>query len=77
MAEIQRKGYRVEFDVLYYATQTNPAKIDAEIGLKESEFINQYQPILNSQIPHEGNFRQYTRNYHDAREIVEFIISDQ
>ena len=75
MAEVQAKGYRISFDVLYNATATNSAEIDAEIGQKESEYISQYQPILNSQIPNEGNFRQYTRIYHDARDIVEFIIT--
>ena len=76
LAEVQGKGYGITFDVLYNATQANPAAIETEIGQKESEYINLYRPILNSQIPHEGNYRQYTKNYHDARDIVEYILSD-
>lgn len=75
MAEVRDKGYRISFDVLYYATRTNLEDIKKEIGEKESEFINKYLPILNTQIPNEGDFQKYTNVYHDAREIVEYIIS--
>ena len=75
MAEVRDKGYKISFDVLYYAKQTTPDRIRREIGEKESEYINQYLPILNTQIPHEGDFHSFTNAYHDAREIVAFILS--
>ncbi len=75
LAEVKRKGYGVSFDVLYDATRTDLAGIREEIGQKESEYINLYHPILNTQIPHEGNFRKFTNEYHDARDIVQYIIS--
>ena len=75
LAEVRDKGYRISFEVLYYATRTNPEEIREEIGQKESEYINQYLPILNTQIPDEGDYHKFTNVYHNAREIVEFIIS--
>ena len=39
MAEAQRKGYSISFDVLYYATARTPSAIKEEIGEKEGEYI--------------------------------------
>ena len=39
MAEVQRKGYSIDFDVLYYATARTPSAIIEEIGEKEGEYI--------------------------------------
>ena len=39
MAEAQRKGYSIDFDVLYYATARTPLAIIEEIGEKEGEYI--------------------------------------
>jgi hypothetical protein len=39
MAEAQRKGYSINFDVLYYATARTPSAIIEEIGEKEGEYI--------------------------------------
>ena len=39
MAEAQRKGYSISFDVLYYATARTPSAIIEEIGEKEGEYI--------------------------------------
>lgn len=75
LAEVRNKGYRISFEVLYKAQETDPERIEEEIGEKESEYINQYLPILNTQIPHEGNFHSFTNTYHDTREIVEYILS--
>ena len=75
LAEVQGKGYGITFDVLYHATRTNSADIEEEIGQKEGEYINRYHPILNTQIPHEGNYKRYETVHHDAREIVEYILS--
>ena len=48
MAEAQRKGHSIDFDVLYYATAQTPSAIIEEIGDKEGEYIRQYQPVLNT-----------------------------
>lgn len=39
MAEAQRKGHSISFDVLYYATARTPSAIIEEIGEKEGEYI--------------------------------------
>lgn len=39
MAEAQRKGHSIDFDVLYYATARTPSAIIEEIGEKEGEYI--------------------------------------
>lgn len=59
IAELAKKGYRVKFDVLYYAKCTTSSSIQEEIGQKEGEYIRQYRPILNTQIPKEEDWRQY------------------
>ena len=42
LAELQRKGHTVCFDVLYYAQKTKRAEIEEEIGAKEGEFIRKH-----------------------------------
>ena len=39
LSEIQRNGYPIEFDVLYYAKAKGAAAIKEEIGRKEGEYI--------------------------------------
>ena len=39
MAEAQRKGHTINFDVLYYAKEKSRSGIEEEIGQKEGEFI--------------------------------------
>ena len=41
----------MNFDVLYYAKSRSKVDKMVEIGEKEGEFIRQYQPVLNTQIP--------------------------
>ena len=53
LAEAQRKGHPIEFDVLYYAESNRKRDILNEIGEKEGEYIRAYRPILNTQIPKE------------------------
>ena len=48
LAEIQQKGHKIEFDVLYYAQKQEAAEIKEEIGYKEGEYIRQYLPVLNT-----------------------------
>ena len=62
IAEAQRTGHNVKFDVVYYAKEHEKRAIEEEIGQKEGEYIRQYQPPLNHQIPKEDNWRSYETN---------------
>lgn len=73
MAEAQRKGYSISFDVLYYATARTPSTIIEEIGEKEGEYIRQYQPVLNTQIPKAENWHKFDINKLDAAQILDSI----
>lgn len=74
LAEAQRKGYAVHFDVLYYAEATSRYGIIEEIGQKEGELIRQYRPILNTQIPKEENWRQWEVNKVDAAAALALLL---
>lgn len=74
MAEAQRKGYSIDFDVLYYATARTPSAIVEEIGETEGEYIRQYQPVLNTQIPKVENWHKFEINKLDAAQILDSII---
>ena len=74
MAEAQRKGYSISFDVLYYATARTPSAIIEEIGEKEGEYIRQYQPVLNTQIPKEHDWHKWDVNTLDAQAILKHIL---
>ena len=50
MAEKQRRGYPINFNVMYYAKSDDYDSIDEEIGAKEGELIREYMPPLNTQI---------------------------
>ena len=60
IAEKQREGYAVNFDVMYYAMGEDYDTIEEEIGKREGELIREYMPMLNTQIPDENNWRRYT-----------------
>ena len=62
MAEARRRGCDISFDVLYCAERRGRPNQLLEIGEKEGEYIRQYNPILNTQIPKEENWRSYTVN---------------
>ena len=59
LAEAQRKGHTINFDVLYYATQSGYNAVKDEIGTKEGEYIRKYKPALNTQIPKETDYRTF------------------
>ena len=59
LAEAQRKGHTINFDVLYYATQSGYNAVKDEIGTKEGEYIRKYKPALNTQIPKETDYRKF------------------
>lgn len=62
LAEAQRKGHSINFDVVYYAKESGYHAVKEEIGQKEGEYIRKYLPPLNHQIPKEENWRQFTKN---------------
>lgn len=74
IAEAQRKGHKVTFDVLYYAKSKCIANQLAEIGDKEGEYIRRHKPILNTQIPKAEDWKKYDNNEVNAREVLRQII---
>lgn len=70
LSEIQRNGHKIEFDVLYYAQSTSAEAIREEIGSKEGEFIRQYLPVLNTQIPKAEDWHKWNTNMVDAAEVL-------
>ena len=45
-----------------------------EIGEKEGEYIREYKPILNTQIPKAENWETWDINEVDARAILQEIL---
>ncbi len=74
MAEAQRKGHSINFDVLYYAESKRYKDIVAEIGKKEGEYIRDYQPILNTQIPQKDNWKRWDVKQVDAKTVLDSIL---
>ena len=70
LAEIQRNGHPIEFDVLYYAQKKRASAIREEIGSKEGEYIRQFRPVLNTQIPKVEDWRKWDTNTVDAAEVI-------
>ena len=64
----------MNFDVLYYAKSRSKVDKMVEIGEKEGEFIRQYQPILNTQIPKEDDWHQYDTQTIDAKAVLESLL---
>lgn len=73
-AEAQRKGHSINFDVLYHAAETYYPAVKNEIGQKEGEYIRQYKPILNTQIPREDDWRKFDVCAVDAREVLKELL---
>ena len=70
LSEIQRNGHPIEFGVLYYAQANGTAAIHEEIGSKEGEYIRQYRPVLNTQIPKAEDWHKWDTNTVDAAEVL-------
>ena len=56
------EGYRVKFDVMYYSPCLLDEEIDQDIGEEEGKLIRFYLPVLNYQIPKEGNYKSFSIN---------------
>ena len=74
MAEAQRKGHSVDFDVLYYAQSSGYAAIDQEIGKMEGVYIRAYQPSLNTQIPSKEDWHNYEVKKINAQSVLDSIL---
>ena len=74
ISEAERKGHPITFEVLYYAKSRRLAERLAEIGEKEGEYIREYKPILNTQIPKAENWETWDINEVDVREILQKIL---
>ena len=74
MAEAERKGHPITFDVLYYAKSRRYADKLAEIGEKEGEYIRHHKPVLNTQIPKAENWETWDINEVDARAILQMLL---
>ena len=70
LSEIQRNGHTIEFDVLYYAQKKRESAIREEIGNKEGEYIRQFRPVLNTQIPKAEDWRKWDTSTVDAAEVL-------
>ena len=73
-AEAQRKGHSINFDVLCHAAETYYPAVKNEIGQKEGEYIRQYKPVLNTQIPREDDWRKFDVCAVDAREVLKELL---
>ena len=73
LAEARRKGHTINFDVLYYATRIGYNAIKDEIGTKEGEYIRQYKPALNTQIPKENDYRTFDVCRVQTKEILKTL----
>lgn len=71
LANARQAGHKINFDVLYYATQTYPPALEQELGEKEGELIRQYRPALNTQIPKAEDWTKYEYHKIDVEKIVE------
>ena len=76
LAEAQRKGQIIGFDVLYYAKREKMKDIENEIGEKEGEFIRNHRPILNTQIPKEEDWHRWEVAEVDAREVLKLRLDE-
>ena len=74
LAEAQRKGHAINFDVLYYAHNRLYKDILAEIGEKEGEYIRKYTPVLNTQIPKEEDWHKFDVTHLDAKEVLNNLL---
>ena len=71
LAEAHRKRHSINFDVLYYATSCGYCAVKDEIGEKEGEYIRNFKPILNTQIPKENNYNHFDVRRIPVKEILE------
>ena len=59
LATAKDAEHRIGFDVIYTASSIDKAALENELGNMECEYIHKYHPKLNTQIPHEDDWRKY------------------
>ena len=62
LAQAQRTGHQITFDVLYYSPFTSGNEMLDDIGFNEGKYIREYLPFLNTQIPKQENYHNYDYN---------------
>ena len=62
LAQAQRTGHQITFDVLYYSPFTSGNEMLDDIGFNEGKYIRKYLPFLNTQIPKQENYHNYDYN---------------
>lgn len=62
MREAKQRGLKLHFDVLYRSQETDPDKINEDIGQQEGILIRKYMPLLNYQIPKEEDWHKFNTN---------------
>ena len=66
----------MDFDVLYYAKNKRYWDMVEEIGQKEGEFIREYRPVLNTQIPRAEDWHKWEVQEIDAREVLKLLLEE-
>ena len=75
LAQLLQNGYNINFDVLYYSKEESYNIKFEEISNKESEYIRQYNPLLNTQIPKLEDFRKYEYKEVNSEKVYQEIVS--
>lgn len=60
--------------MLYDAKERYYLAVTEEIGRIEGEYIRQYRPVLNTQIPKEDDWHKFDVCAVDAKEILKDIL---
>ena len=75
LREAKQRGIKVSFDVIYRSQETDPDKINEDIGYQEGVFIRKYLPPLNYQIPKEENWHKFSTNKKATTVTVDEILA--
>lgn len=75
LEQARQNGYSINFDVLYYAIEESYNTKLNEISVKEREYIREYNPLLNTQIPKLEDFRKYEYKEINSEEVYQEIVS--
>ena len=75
LAQLLQNGYNINFDVLYYSKEESYNIKFEEISNKESEYLREYTPLLNTQIPKLEDFRQYEYKEINTEKVYQEIVS--
>ena len=62
--------------MLYYAKNQHYWDMVEEIGQKEGEFIREYRPVLNTQIPKTEDWHKWEVHEIDAREVLKLLLEE-